>query len=97
VLGAYVYNRRWDRRSTQWNAPIDWLDFRGAELHSGKITQTKRYLILLYYSLINLGLQELAPVNPNEYFFCMVSLVMSALLYTNIFSSIASLQAVMKL
>ena len=50
-----------------------------------------RYFTLLYYSLINLGLGNVGPVNTGEVLFCVLSMVISSLVYTNIFSSIFSL------
>lgn len=50
-----------------------------------------RYMTLLYYSLINLGLGEILPRNEYEYLFCICSMIISALVFTNVFSSISSM------
>lgn len=56
------YNNRWDSRTTRWTSPIDWVDYQAAQLHFS-YTTLFRYLTMLYYSLINLGLGEMGPSN----------------------------------
>ena len=53
-------------------------------------------MIIFYYSLINLGLGEIAPINKDEYVMALCSMIISSLVFTNIFSSIASLNAVLQ-
>jgi hypothetical protein len=95
VIGWQQFNEKWDSRTTQWNSPIDWFAYTEQQLHSTNYSILYRYLTMLYYSLINLGLGEIGPINKYEMIFCIVSLVISALMFTNIFSSIASLTAIL--
>ena len=45
---------------------------------------------MVYYALINLSGGEQSPYNTNEYLFLAISMVISAMFFTNIFSSILS-------
>lgn len=44
-----------------------------------------RYLVMLYYAMIDLGLGEMGPNTKEELLFCVVSMMLSALVFSNIF------------
>lgn len=88
VLGWENFNERWDTRSSQWYAPLDWDCFYCSKMHTSEQSQFFRYLIMLYYSIMNLSGGEQGPRNKIEYLFCYMSLIMSAIVYTNLFGQI---------
>jgi hypothetical protein len=49
-----------------------------------------RYVMMLYYAIINLGTGEIGPVNFEELLFCVVTMIISSMVFTNTFSSIIS-------
>lgn len=46
---------------------------------------------MFYYSLINLGLGDLFPLNPPEFLFCLLSMICSSFVFSHIFGEIGSL------
>ena len=46
---------------------------------------------MFYYSMINIGLGEMCPVNKIELLFCVISLMISVLVFFFIFSAMSSL------
>lgn len=48
---------------------------------------------MYYYALINLGLGEIGPSNPIELGFCSLSMVISSIFFTYVFSTIATLHS----
>jgi hypothetical protein len=73
--------------------PIDFVNFPDQELgrDSDLYTTFFRYMTLLYYGIINIGSNEFGPVNNSEFIFCIISLMISAMLNAIIFGDIASL------
>lgn len=63
IIGWQGYNDRWDGRLTQWYSPIDWYYYREQIFHTEEMTNSMRFFTMLYYSLINLGLGDVSPVN----------------------------------
>lgn len=52
-----------------------------------------RYLTMLYYVFINLGLGEMGPINNTELLFCIGSMILSSIVFSNIFGYILSVNA----
>lgn len=91
ILGYKGINERWESRSAQWYSPLDWLDYKEDAIMSNSLTKAHTYFIYLYYSLINLGLGELSPVNSIEFRCLTFTMIFSALYFTFFFSEIASI------
>lgn len=49
-----------------------------------------RYLIMIYYSLIDLGLGEICPLHIEELYFCIISMIISAFVFSKLFGEILS-------
>ena len=93
IIDWQAYNERWDGRSKQWYSPIDFFDPEDQILHSEEMTTLFRYMTQFYYSLINLGLGEIAPVNSEEYGFLVCSMILSSLIFQIIFGEIITIFA----
>lgn len=93
VLGWKVFNERWDSKSSQWYSPVEFGNYLESMFYTKEYSTLFRYVTMLYYSLINLGLGEIAPVNFLECLFLTLAMVLSALVFTNIFSEIAMIYA----
>lgn len=50
-----------------------------------------RFAVMIYYSLINLGLGEMSPVNQPEQLFCVLSMICSSFIFSHIFGEIGGL------
>lgn len=84
------YIERWDSRASMWYSPIDWLNFKEQRMFDTSCTHNCRYLKLLYYSSINLGTGEIAPMNEVEFVWFICTLLFSSLLFSIFFSNITS-------
>lgn len=92
-LTWHADNERWDSRVTLWTSPIDWINYLDHELgkDSEKYSTLFRYLTVTYYGMLNLGINEIGPVNENEFYFGILTLTMSAMLNAILFSDLAGL------
>lgn len=93
-LGYKEINEKWGGREKIWVTPIDWLNYGDYELgrtSSNYPDSYSRYFVMLYYGVLNIGLNEYGPVNIREYVYLLVSLVISAILVSVVFGDIASL------
>jgi hypothetical protein len=93
MLGWEGYIERWDSRDKTWYMPIYYVNYVEQELqrNSRLYTTAFRYISMLYYGIINIGSNELGPVNRYEYLFFTISLIISAILKAIIFGDIVSL------
>jgi hypothetical protein len=73
ALGWKQYNERWDSRTAEWITPLDWSDYANNQFYTSAYSRIYRYMTLLYYSMINLGLGNLGPVNSYDILFCVCS------------------------
>lgn len=71
--------------------PTDWLDYTQARIFTTNSTQLERYSFMMYYACLNLGVQELGPVNKIEFIFISLSAIFSSLLNAFFFSDIVVL------
>lgn len=90
ALGWQAFNLRWESRLSNWNTPTDYSDASNQILYTEQVSMLYRYSIMLYYALVNLGLGEMGPVNFEEYIFCVISMIISAFVFSIIFSQILS-------
>ena len=91
ILGWQRYNERWDARSKQWNMPIDFVNPADQGFHTEKWSVWQKYCNLFYYAQINLGLGEIGPVNIQESAFLAMTMIISALVFTNVFGEIVGI------
>lgn len=45
----------------------------------------------MYYAILNLGSSEMGPVNKVEYAFCTLSMILSSVVYNNLFGQIVNI------
>jgi hypothetical protein len=75
-----------------WYMPLDWVNFGDSKIFTSELTLFgKRYITMLYYSVLVLGGNEMGPVNEWEMIVAVVFLVISNILNALIFGNIASL------
>ena len=91
VLGWQVYNERWDARDKKWNMPIDFVNPADQGLFTNKWSVWQKYCNLFYYAQINLGNGEMGPVNIEEFAFLVVTMIISTLVFTNVFGEIVGI------
>lgn len=81
----------YDGRSLRYIPPLDWITYANSELFSDEISNFKRYLVCLYYGVLILGLNEMGPVNTQEMLYFSLTLMMSAIMNSLIFSDLIML------
>jgi len=86
-----AFNDGWDSQVRMWYTPLDWVDFPSQRLFTTEATKEYRYILLLYYSMLDMFLNELGPVNEVEMFVMIFSLLFGAVLNALIFGDIAFL------
>lgn len=91
VHNADVWNKNWEKKSSQWYTPTEWSNIDDAEIFTKELSKTERYFVMLYYAVIFLGVGEIGPINVPELGFCIVFLPISLMLQSLIFSDIAVL------
>lgn len=90
ILGWSSFNNRWDSRTTQWIAPIDFVNPSDQLLFTG-LSLFERYCQMFYYAEISLGISELGPKNTIEYMFSVSQMILSAIVFSTIFSQIGTI------
>jgi hypothetical protein len=80
-----------EKRSLQWYAPTEWMDYSKSKLFTDEITPVEKYWIMFYHGVLFLGLNEMGPVNTNEMQFCIIVLVTCAILESLLFSEMAEI------
>ena len=93
-------NEMWDQTPKKWIAPMNMAnwpdqrlfsdDFPSHSTYNGEST-LRQYTVMVYYSILAIGQNDYMPKNEEEYGFCMLVLLFSAILNTIIFGNIASL------
>ena len=73
--------------------PIEWLNYGDQELgkNSKNYTLTRRYFLMLYYAILDLGNNEFGPVNEVEMVFLAITMTLSAVFNALIFGDVAGL------
>ena len=70
--------------------PIDWANYVDNRLYTTDYDMMLRYKTMLYYGILNLGINEFGPVNRIEYMYLIVTLIVSSLLSALLFGDISS-------
>lgn len=98
-LGWLQFNSRWDSRETKWYTPIDYVNFfdHGLGITSKEYTTSYRYFTVVYYAVLNIGGNEMGPVNNPEFIFFIIIMMVSAFLKAIVFGDVASLISIMGL
>ena len=60
--------------------PLDWANYVDQRLFTNEYSLGYRYKTMLYYAVLNIGLNEFGPVNNIEYLYLIVTLIISAVL-----------------
>ena len=71
--------------------PLEWINFPDQTLFSPAYDKFKRYITMLYYSCMNLGVGEFGPANTIEFLFCYGSMLCSFLFNALIFGDVVTL------
>jgi hypothetical protein len=75
--------------SMQWYTPTDWVDFTESRIFTDEMSFFETYLLFYYYGILTLSINELGPVNPSEMCFSVVSMIISLMLNSFLFSDMA--------
>lgn len=75
----------------KWYPPLDWVNFADSILLLDETSLLYKYLLSYYIAILNMGCNELGPVNPGEMLVVSLQLVASSILNANLFGEIAML------
>ena len=75
--------------------PLEWANYIDQRVFDSNYSVAFRYKSMLYYALLNIGMNEFGPVNEIEFTFLIATLIVSALMNALIFGNVASLVAVL--
>ena len=89
-LGWSQFNDRWNSRSSLWVSPTDFVNPADSILLQNP-KMGMRYLTMLYYSIIGLGIGELGPKNIIEFVYCVGFMIISAFTFNHVFGQISGL------
>ena len=86
-------NAYWENTPKKWIAPMNMANWPDQGIYSNKNGDTivRRYTIMLYYGILNIGMNDYMPKNNIEYLYCMITLLFSAILTTLFFGKIVDL------
>lgn len=79
------------RDTGEWYSPIDYLNFPDAELLLNETSFNYKYLVMLYYSVLMLGCNELGPVSELEMFWSGGMMLIAMLMNIFIFGDLVSI------
>ena len=65
--------------SLQWYPPLHWVNYSGSDFFSEETPLFSKMLISLYYAVLMMGLNELGPVNFEEYLFVTLALIITSI------------------
>ena len=89
-------NANWDNRENMWYMPLDWVNYVDQEVFTKNYSVRHRYSTMLYISILQLGSNEIGPVNEIEMLFLVFNLIIAALLNSLLFGDIAGLIGVLE-
>jgi hypothetical protein len=78
-----------------WYMPLDWVNFVDQEMFTKKYSFAFRYKTMMYMAILQLGSNEIGPVNEIEMIFCVFNLIGAAILNALLFGDIAGLVGVL--
>jgi hypothetical protein len=84
-------NEAWEGTPKGWIAPMSMENWTDQNLYTLDSHMFRRYLICLYYGILNIGQNDMMPKNNLEYLYMVLTLITSAILNAILFGSMAEL------
>ena len=75
----------------RWYPPNDWIDYTQSKLLTDEYTFLEKYITMLYMAVLQLGINELGPVNPVEMIVFTIGLICCSFLNALLFGDIVNL------